>query len=180
MPPPRRAAPRRRKVCSGRGEREERGAQGAGRRTARSTAKSGPWPTSTSLHTERLPWYCMRLNACTCARPRQRAARPDRRFGVRTHAAGSSARRAPTGSPRKYASHGAASAAKPQHSSSRCHVIAATRTHFFFSRIQPKKKWSHTFFEQSRTGSCQGSSVAGQPQCPRLWHRSTPHSRFLS
>ena len=34
--------------------------------------------------------------------------------------------------------------------------------------------------EQSRTGSCQGSSVAGQPQCPRLWHSSTPNARFLS
>jgi hypothetical protein len=34
--------------------------------------------------------------------------------------------------------------------------------------------------EQSRTGSCQGSSVAGQPQCPRLWHRSTPNARSLS
>ena len=34
--------------------------------------------------------------------------------------------------------------------------------------------------EQSRTGSCQGSSVAGQPQCPRLWHSSTPTARSLS
>jgi hypothetical protein len=34
--------------------------------------------------------------------------------------------------------------------------------------------------EQSRTGSCQGSSIAGQPQCPRLWHSSTPNARFLS
>jgi hypothetical protein len=33
--------------------------------------------------------------------------------------------------------------------------------------------------EQSRTGSRQGSSVAGQPQCPRLWHRSTPHARSI-
>jgi hypothetical protein len=45
-------------------------------------------------------------------------AQTDTRFGVRTHAAGSGARRAPTGSPRKYASHGAAIAARPQHSSS--------------------------------------------------------------
>ncbi len=30
------------------------------------------------------------------------------------------------------------------------------------------------------TSCCQGSSIAGQPQCPRLWHSSTPNSRFLS
>ena len=34
--------------------------------------------------------------------------------------------------------------------------------------------------EQSRTGSCQGSSVARQPQCPRLWHRSIPNARSIS
>ncbi len=34
--------------------------------------------------------------------------------------------------------------------------------------------------EQSRTGSCQGSNIAGQPQCPRLWHSSNPNARFLS
>jgi len=28
--------------------------------------------------------------------------------------------------------------------------------------------------------SCQGSSVAGQPQCPRLWHSSTPNALSLS
>ena len=34
--------------------------------------------------------------------------------------------------------------------------------------------------EQSRTGSCQDRSIAGQPQCPRLCHSSTPNARFLS
>jgi hypothetical protein len=31
-----------------------------------------------------------------------------------------------------------------------------------------------------KEGGCQGSSVAGQPQCPRLWHSSTPNARSLS
>jgi hypothetical protein len=34
--------------------------------------------------------------------------------------------------------------------------------------------------EQSRTDGCQGSNVAGQPQCPRLYHSSTPNARSLS
>ncbi len=34
--------------------------------------------------------------------------------------------------------------------------------------------------EQSRTGGCQGSTVEGQPKCPRLWHSSTPNARSLS
>jgi len=34
--------------------------------------------------------------------------------------------------------------------------------------------------EQSRTGGCQSGSVAGQPQCPRMWHSSNPNARSLS
>jgi hypothetical protein len=32
----------------------------------------------------------------------------------------------------------------------------------------------------AKAAALQGSSVAGQPQCPRLWHRSTPNARSLS
>ena len=34
--------------------------------------------------------------------------------------------------------------------------------------------------EQSRTCGCQSSSVEDQPQCPGLWHSSTPNARSLS
>jgi hypothetical protein len=33
---------------------------------------------------------------------------------------------------------------------------------------------------KSQTGTCQGSSFAGKPQCPRMCHRSSPNARSIS
>jgi len=52
-----------------------------------------------------------------------------------------------------------------------CHRKTPTRKHLLFKRAA---------FYNGRTDSCQGSSIAGQPQCPRLCHNSNPNARSLS